>query len=152
MWIVKTIGFILIVITGISAGLNSSGKLKKRTRALEWYFLAINSIADKIGGTGAELYDIINTICGSADYLVLKKPFEVVLKNTYLNSADRQAAEEFFAELGMGDSESQIKRCKIYANIFEQRLKAAKKEYEEKSKLYKMLGLFSGLSVAIVIM
>lgn len=147
----KTIGFILIVITGTAAGLNLSGKLKKRTIALKWYFLAINKIADKIGGTGAELYDIINTICGSTDYLVLKKPFAVDLKNTYLNTADRQAAEEFFAELGMGDSESQIKRCKIYANIFAQRLEAAEKEYNEKSKLYKMLGLFSGLSLAILL-
>ncbi len=151
MWIIKIIGLAFIVLSGFLLGRKNSLQLKNRADALEWFYFSVLCIGQKISGTAAEIYDILNTILGKENYLTLKKPFCVQIKNGHLNKDDQKIIEEFFAELGMGNIESQIKRCETYADILKQRWASADNEYIKKSKLYKMLGLFSGLSIAVLL-
>ncbi len=152
MLLMKILGAILLCLTGTAIGTNALSRLKKRTDALEWYYKAAAQIGSRIGGTAAELYDIINTIYGKEHYLRLAKPFKIEFNNESLNREDLRTLSEFFGQLGSGGIEAEIKRCEMYSNILKDRYKKALEEYTQKSKLYKMLGLFSGLTVAIIIM
>lgn len=152
MLLMKISGAVLLCLTGTAIGINALSRLKKRADALDWYYKAAALIGSRIGGTAAELYDILNTLCGKDEYLRLSRPFKVELNFEALNSDDSRILSEFFGELGNGGIEQEVKRCEMYSKILESRYKKSRDEYLQKAKLYKMLGLFSGLSIAIIIM
>ncbi len=152
MFLMKILGAVLLCVTGTAIGINALSHLKKRADALDWYYKAIALIGSRIGGTAAELYDIMGTIFDSNKYLSLSRPFKVEFNKDGLNLEDTRTLAEFFGELGSGGIDSEVKRCEMYSNILYNRYKSAREEYIQKSKLYKMLGLFGGLSVAIIIM
>ncbi len=148
----KILGAVFLCITGTATGINALTRLKKRADALDWYYKAAAQIGSRISGTAAELYDIIGNLYGKSEYLNISRPFKIGFKGDFLFAEDRQIIMEFFSCLGEGDIEAEVRRCEMYSGILFERYKSAKKEYLEKSKLYKMLGLFSGLAVAIIIM
>lgn len=152
MFIIKIFGLIILSLTGLLLGSKQVARLKKRSDALYWFSANIPLIGEHIRGTGEEIYDIVNTLCGKDMFLTLEKPFRVKIKDSFLDTYDLEALYEFFGELGRLDCEAEIKRCEMYSLIISDRYKRAHKEYLDKNKLYKMLGLFSGLSVAIIIM
>ncbi len=151
MWLIKFLGAILITVSSLGVSMNAVNKVKRRVDALEWYSKAAGIIGVQINGTAAELYDIVATICGSRDYLELSRPFVVKFKQTELKPNEKRTVEEFFENLGMGEIEAQVKRCEGYAAVFAERLKEARAEYTEKAKLYRMLGLFSGIAISIIL-
>lgn len=150
MLIIKISGLIILSLTGLLVGSKQVVKLKRRSDALQWFATNILFIGEHIRATANELYDIVNSLCGKENYLRLSRPFKIEITDDFLNSDDLGALNEFFENLGRLDTESEIKRCEMYAKIIQNRFKSAHKEYLEKNKLYKMLGLFSGLSVAII--
>ena len=152
MLIMKILGLIILSSVGLLLGSGQVAKLRRRSDALYWFSTNILLIGEHIRGTANEIYDIINTLCGKENYLMLSRPFKIEINSDFLNKNDLLTLNEFFGGLGSLDSESEIKRCEMYAKIIEDRFKSAYREYNEKNKLYKMLGLFSGLSLAIVIM
>ncbi len=152
MLIIKIFGLIILSLTGLMVGSKQVARLKKRSDALYWFSSNILLIGEHIRGTAEEVYDIVNTLCGKENYITLEHPFKVKIKDSFLDAYDLDALYEFFGELGRLDSEAEIKRCELYSSIISDRYKRAHKEYLDKNKLYKMLGLFSGLSVAIIIM
>lgn len=152
MFLIKLIGATILSLTGMFMGINSVNKLKKRADSLDWFYKSLLEIATRISVSAAELSDIIISLYGYENYLKIYKPFKLEITTPYLKSGDKEILVEFFSSLGLGDIHSETKRCELYSKIIEERYKSAKSEYLQKSKLYKMLGLFSGLSLAIIIM
>lgn len=151
MWFIKLVGSVLLVASTFGIGVYAVNSLKKRAEALGFYSKLAGSVALQINSTAAELYDIVNTVYGCRDYLELSRPFKVRLKPCELSASEQKTVEEFFEGLGMGELEAQVKRCEGYAALFAEQYREALGEYREKSKLYKMLGLFSGLVIAIIL-
>lgn len=137
---------------GLLLGTNQVTRLRRRSDALYWFSTNIVFIGEHIRNTATEIYDIVNSLYGKEEHLTLLRPFKIEIRNDFLNKDDLLTLNEFFRSLGSLDSESEIKRCQMYGKIIENRYKAAQKDYQEKNRLYKMLGLFSGLSIAIIIM
>lgn len=151
MWIIKLAGSVLLTAATMGVSLNAVARMKRRVDALEWYAKAANQIGVQINGTASELYDIVNTLYGSRDYLELSRPFSVIFKPCGITADEKRIAEEFFEGLGMGEITAQVKRCEAYSDMLHERYRQARAEYLEKSKLYKMLGLFVGLAVSIIL-
>ncbi len=151
MWFIKLLGVALIVLSSLGISLRAVQKLKRRVDAFHFFSGAAATLAIQMNSTAAELYDIVNTLYGRQQYLELTKPFSVALKPCGLRQEETKTIEEFFEGLGMGELSAQVKRCEGYAAVFSECYREAKQEYTEKSKLYKMLGLFSGLSIAIIL-
>lgn len=152
MLVIKILGLIVLSFTGLLLGTNQVAQLRRRSDALYWFSTNIIFIGEHIRSTANELYDIINSLYGKEAYLTLLRPFKIEIKNNFMNKDDLSTLDEFFVGLGSLDSESEIKRCQMYGKIIENRYKSAQKDYEEKNRLYKMLGLFGGLSVAIMLL
>lgn len=151
MWIIKLIGVLFIVCSTTAVGINGSLKLRGRIDALQWYMIGITSVANGIRANTGEIAEIVKKLYLSEKYLTVKSPFAVELKKTDLTKNDERILSEFFSGLGMGDSESQIKRCKTYYDIISNCKRDAEKDYAEKGKLYKSLGFFAGLGIAVII-
>ena len=67
-----------------------------------------------------------------------------------LKNDDLTVLEDFGKALGTTDVEGQLNHIELYKNILNSQLKKSKEEYKEKSKLYKVLGFFTGSIIAIM--
>lgn len=55
----------------------------------------------------------------------------------------------FFKDIGMSDSKSEYERCELYITLLEAQISEAEKNYTELGKLYKSIGLLSGIFICI---
>ncbi len=147
----KLMGAVFLVCATTAVGINMSRELSYRVKSLEWFIGAIDEIGEKIRYTSAELAQIVGSIYSVDTYLTVNNPFSVTVKKCGICEQDEKIICEFFSQLGMGDGESQIKRCMNYKRRLMRQKEDADKQQQEKSRLYKMLGLFSGLGIAIVL-
>lgn len=150
-FLIEVIGFCFIVCATTLFGISLSKDLKGRMQSLNWFVNLTDEVAEKIRYSSAELPQIVRSIYNYDTYLSVDEPFRVYLKNTGLDNDDKRMIEEFFAGLGLGDTESQIKRCGIYKRQLLRRYENADRQYTEKSKLYKKLGFFGGLTIVIIL-
>jgi stage III sporulation protein AB len=54
--------------------------------------------------------------------------------------------------LGTTDTEGEINHIKLYRELIESNINNSEKELKQKSKLMKLLGLFAGLSLALLLL
>ncbi len=72
--------------------------------------------------------------------------------NYGLSKADKDIIKQFGYKLGATDVEGQTDHCEYFKDVFENKAKELKVEYSEKAKVYRSLGLFSGLALVIVML
>lgn len=70
-------------------------------------------------------------------------------KGTGLTEEDQTLLRDFGSGFGASDVEGQLSHCRLYAELFQDRLERARQEKARKGKLYLMLGSFSGIAVAL---
>ena len=150
-FVIKIFGFIFIVGATTLFGVTLTQALKQRLNALNWFLGATEEIAEKIRYSSAELPHIVRSVYGYDTYLSVDEPFRVTIKNAGLNKDDIKVLEEFFSTLGMGDGESQVKRCEVYKRQLLRRCEQADKEFSEKSRLYTRLGFLGGIGIVIML-
>ena len=66
-----------------------------------------------------------------------------------LNEEDSALLNEFLKGLGMSDSQSEYNRAIGYSSLFENKFKEAQKDSKSLCKLYKSLGVLSGIFICI---
>lgn len=149
--IIKVIGVFLLVFCTTLVGVGLSKGFKNRLRDITWYSTALECISGRIAYTNQELGGILSALAGSDNYYEIEAPFKVTLKKTCLKKEDEELILEYFSNAGMSDSESERRRCKYYQKELETIRQRLQNETAEKSKLYRLLGFFTGLAVAIII-
>ena len=68
-----------------------------------------------------------------------------------LKKDDYNLLKDFGAMLGTTDIEGQINHISLYKNLFELQLKKADKEFNSKSKLYKVISFYAGSAIVLMI-
>ena len=58
---------------------------------------------------------------------------------------------DFVAGLGISDTIGQIEHIELYSELLDVNINEAHEEYEKKSKLFIMLGLFAGISLCVIL-
>ena len=109
--------------------------------------LFIDSAADRIR-VGEGMKSIIDSVGGKSGFYT--KDYRLCVLPDSLNEAEIRLAEEFLNGLGMGDTETEIKRCETYKELFRKELQVAELQLREKGSLYGKLGIFFGLLMGIV--
>lgn len=150
-YIVKFFGLALITAATTGIGIGLSNQLKNRVIALDWYVTGIKLMSDKIRYSSAELTKVVTGLPMSDKYFSVRQPFQIALKKSGLEETDEKVIYEFFGQLGMGDTEQQVKICAMYESELTARLNFAKQQHTEKSKMLKSLGFFGGLGIAIIL-
>lgn len=147
----KIAGCVFTLFSAGGIGFYYSYKIRRRIGDLRWYFLAVTEIGGKIRIGSQELSSILKNIRNSEKYYSVTENSEVILKHTSLTHEDENYINEFFKELGLGDSDSQIKRCLTYERIFRSRLENSEADINEKSKLCRTFGILAGCGIVLLL-
>ena len=134
----KITGFILVISTSAFIGFLKSGELFLRYKKL-----------NKIQKNIADLKQRIRLHGGEINNLILLSFEEFPLDYLHLQKCDIEILNDFFANIGMGDTKSEYERCELYINLLKAKADEAKSKYQELGRLYKTIGLFSGIFICI---
>lgn len=81
--------------------------------------------------------------------------FETCIKNIpkacALKKEDKSLIIEFGRLLGTADIDGELSHIGLYKELIETNIDNSKEELNQKSKLFKLLGLFSGIAAALLI-
>lgn len=144
----KMIGILIIIAVLTLSGFKATIKLKERARKLGLFIRLINEIEDNVR-LKTEIGEIFK---GSlAKELLNYENFCVEIKKDYLLAEEIKLLEDFFQKVGFGDVKTGTELCKQYKDLLGKKEKEAEQESLQKAKLYSILGFFSGLFVAVLL-
>lgn len=158
----KLFGAVLLVCSTTFCGFMLSGKLKSRSKFLLAFQDFICTLETNIRYNSDDIIRIIEKSAinpmlsafsntKSLDFSSYwKTAISSIPKNYGLNNEDVAILNDFGKSLGTTDIEGQLNHIALYKDIFNQQLSKSKEEYREKSKLYKVLGFFTGSIIAIM--
>lgn len=130
-----------MMISFTTVGMIYAIKLYKREELLESMQKAVCEIKDIIRYFGTEYEEIIEHIEGKYEDLFQNDLFD----------ADRKIFKRFLSELGKTDTLGQQNFCDGILKDIDRNLVEARRNKNEKAKLYATLGICAGLAVSIII-
>lgn len=161
----KIIGCIMIVFSSTMAGFSKSQKLYNRRDFLNSFLMFLNFMSTSIRYNASDIEILISMCSGdfaevisnavSENNFSLPKKWingiNSIPKSYSLTYRDKQMMFDFGEKLGTTDVEGQIKHIEMYVQLAENQKQNAEKEIADKSKIYKALGFFAGISIALII-
>ena len=157
---VKIAGLILLAAACAGIGLAESRKLSEREKQLEGFLRFLTAAQAEIRYSSLPVGELIFSHRRSA--LVLEACAQLMEQGEPFQQAWRQASQTggrqdvsffraFGRELGTTDMEGQMSHLKLYRELTAARLREASADREKKGRLYRQLGIFGGIAVALVL-
>ena len=145
----KILGAALISCSGFSIGCMYVQRLKLRLDFLREFSVFLSSLSTAVRYRSADIAVLVN------DY---SRPFSQMWQSSIadfkkrrcLSNADMALLKEFGEGLGTTDVEGQLSHIALYQGLFSKQQSDAEDDIIQKSKLYKSLGLFGGVSAALM--
>ena len=163
--VIKLIGCLLIASAGFFTGCVLTQRLKNRRNFYDKFCVFISLLQTQIRYNSADIFSlVISSARGSGlelfDTHKSDVPFTAFWENSLntlpkkygLNNSDKELLSEFGSALGTTDIEGQLKHLGLYGEIFQNRLSECENALKDKSRIYRALGLFGGISTAIIIL
>ncbi len=144
----KGVGIVIIIAVSTGFGFYMSSRLRERHKRLFALCVFIDEIGDRIR-TGEEFFKIIEASGAAVGIYV--EGYGIRISREGLEPRDIALLEEFFAKLGMGDTDSQLRRCEVYGELLRRQEVAARTQVTAKSGLYGKIGFFSGLFISVLL-
>ena len=148
MWILKIIGSLLFIFCCGMAGMRLALRLKTRVKSLIETEFAIDSICVYIRMSNCDIDVIL------ADALPKGMEFDgqgLIAENFLcLNEEDRAIITAFLADIGMTDTESELKRCASYKDLVIAQRKKAQQDAEERYRLFLICGWLTGIIFSLL--
>ena len=168
MEIIKYIFMILIIVTSTLLGFKISQKYKKREIELKEFKSALNMFKSKIKYTyetiPSTFLDISECFSGNVsnifrmasekmNFVSAGNAWNEALSNTYssLNSEDKSVLKSLSKMLGKTDIDGQLQEIELTENFLDNQIAKAENERQKNEKMYKKLGLISGLGIVIIL-
>lgn len=149
MIIIKIAGFTLLISTATALGFYAAAKGENQLKNLNQFIIYITELRDRIMYDGSEIYLLINKIFGDSKLLCFKDG-KFTLNNINIRCEEKRILDEFFSNLGTTEQQGEISRAEFCIISLKERQKQISKEIYEKSRLYRILGICSGILVSII--
>lgn len=163
--ILKITGSVMLVSACFLVGFLRSKALYKRRDFFKSFIVFLSSLETNLRYNSSDIFTLVSMCaeCCKLKHLSIDKnadkPFVSAwnervseLPDSFsLKKADRELLVEFGSQLGKSDLDGQLKHVELYKAIFSNQLSLANEEIAKKSKLYKTMGLFVGISIALLI-
>ena len=160
------LGILAVAAASAMAGYMESRKLGIRVTQLEKFLAFLSAAKTEIRysampverivekhGSGLKFLVLCTGYCAQGE--VFRDAWERGLKEGTAGSGLTQQDIDYIRSFGLGfgatDVEGQLSHCQLYFNFLSDALMEAKKEKEQKSKLYFMLGIFGGIAAALLL-
>lgn len=163
--IVKLLGCIFLISACFLSGYSMSRKLYIRRDFLNSFIHFLSSLSTNMRYNTSDIFIVVSSSAQannlnyfyftqeensqSFEQLWTQKVFDLQ-KSLSLKKTDKELLLQFGKELGKTDVEGQLKHIELYRTVFNKQLSSAEEEINKKSKLYKTMGLFVGISAALM--
>ncbi len=135
--LLKALGLIFIMMVCTAFGFLKALALKSRVDSLQ-----------QIKNGLLKLKEQLRLHKGNKQQL-LKNCFPVFQNLLGLSRSDKTLWDDFITDFGKGDTKQEFERCNAFIALYDNALLQAKTECEKQQKLYKALGILSGLFICI---
>lgn len=151
---------------GTLAGYMESHKLSKRVEQLEAFLRFLSAAQTEIRFAALPVEEIVQRHCGDVEFLKLcgqkceggksfltawEEGVRFGTKGCGFTESDLSLFYRFGEGFGASDTEGQLSHCGLYSELVGENLKNAREDKRQKSKLYQVLGVFSGMAAALLI-
>lgn len=147
MWLLKIFGMFMIFLACSIGGILKARLIAVRTEVLRKTARSLSDLAERIRLSGGEIAELLN-LCFK-DIKIAETEGGFIALDCDLNEEDSALLNEFLKGLGMSDSQSEYNRAIGYSSLFENKFKEAQKDSKSLCKLYKSLGVLSGIFICI---
>ncbi len=157
----KLFGALLLALAGLGGGLTFARRLAVRRDFLSRLIGFLSSLTTALRYRGDDIYTSVNS-CGELFFVEesVSNSFETAWKECVsdfpkkyrLSKRDYSLLEKLGSGLGTTDIEGQLEHIEYFRALFERQLGEAREDVARKSKLYQTLGLFIGVSAALMIL
>ncbi len=169
MLIVKFIGGILVIMCGTMCGVYVSRIAVKRVKFWEEYLFFLTSTKVRIAYAAvpaAELLigeDIRPMLCpilrGAAEQLKAGIPFDRAWRQAFerkntglmLNRCDREKINAFGNGFGTGDVDGEVQKLELHISLIRDHLDKLKADLDAKRRISRIVGMFVGVVVTVLI-
>lgn len=170
MFVIKSIGLLIVFIMCSYIGITYSKKFSNRVRDLEEIKNALYIFKAKIKYTYKPLSEIFCEISDEVNLNIAKifkttnkylnnyiaseawkKAVNECCNDVYFNKEDLQAICNLSKILGNSDLDGQINNIELTCSLIDIQLEKARKEEQKNTKLFKTLGAGIGLAIVIVL-
>lgn len=156
----------LLVAAGTLAGYLESHKLTARVEQLEAFLRFLSLAQTEIRFAALPVEQIVQKHGRELEFLRLcaqncggGKAFSTVWEQSVtagtgdggLLSQDIELLRGFGSGFGASDVDGQLSHCALYTELIGESLKSAREEKGKKSRLYQTLGVFAGITAALVL-
>jgi len=164
---IKIIGIFALVISSSLIGITASEKLKNRVSELNLIKYMLEEIAILIRYKAMTVYEIIGTLKKNEGFKKLEfiDGFTINMQNSFatswgenidkakssLTKADIELLKSFGGTLGTSDIDGQLSTIEVFKGNFSKLEKDARHIYEQKSRLYRSLGVLIGAFISIML-
>lgn len=115
---------------------------------------AFEIIASRLDGTMHNFFNEVGQLLKTTTYRAIEKVddhlIEKSLYDTCLNQKDRHMIIHFIKNLGLLDKDSQINNLMLHIEQIEQEIETSKNDEAKNNKLFKTLGILSGIFVIVI--
>lgn len=159
---------VISAVFGGFIGLFFSFKLKEREKIMSSVLLLTKELSVQIRYTNAEIGQILSMAAQKNEYKDLLFIEECrnldemdnfhllwregVKKQPFLAEKDRELLNSLGDSLGQTDTEGQLSFLEMYQELIKKRLEQAAKDYSDKGRMYRSVGLLCGLAAGIMIL
>jgi len=157
----KLLAALLLTAAGLGAGVGYAHRLAVRRTFLAAFCTFLQQLATALRYRGGRIEALINSsgelfsFSDSESALPFAERWQLQIREFpqkwRLTPQDMQLLTDFGARLGTTDADGQLAHIAHYREIFAAQLEEARQESAQKSKLYKTLGLFGGMSAALLL-
>lgn len=148
--IFKTIGLILIFLTGALGGFYIAFKNENELKNLNLFISYILELRNRILYNGGEIEELIRKIFVKKELITLNDG-KILISDRVVRKKDLKILEEFFTKLGSTEQSSEIARADLCLSRLKESQKELSAEISEKSRLYRILGVSFGILGCILV-
>lgn len=166
---IKFLGAVIIVASGTMCGIYASKSIEKKVKFLEQYIIFLTQTKTMISYNAVSIIEIFSKI----NSVPLIKPLlelciENISKNMSFETAWHKAVNKMYERkffsvsekslmysfgetFGSGGIDEEITKTELHLSLMNERLNIARNEFLSKNKLYRIVGMFSGIMIALII-
>ena len=157
----KIAGALAVALSGLLFGRFRARRLAVRRDFLKELLVFLSALSTslryksddifRLVSSSGELFSAISNYSGESFENAWKNVIGDFRSRYSLSAQDQSLLCEFGAQLGKTDTEGQLSHIELYQALFSKQLALAEEDVKSKSKLYQTMGLFAGVSAAIVL-
>ena len=148
---------IAILSASIAVGYHFTARLSERVRIIGDFLTLFDTAASRMQYTRDELYSVFSDsftgyVFDRERSFASQWAEMISAYRGVVNQEDYRILSDFADELGAGDLPSQLDRLSLYKSLLSERFEDAKKDRENKAKLYRTLPFSAGLTLVILLL